>query len=54
MGHGQNGYMTPTVRGVPNASMMGIESEVVIKWADCLHNHCYLGCSQCFRARDKI
>ena len=42
--------MAPATYGVPNASERGTRSEVAHKGAGWLHNPCYLGHPQRFRA----
>ena len=51
---GQNGYLTPAVSGIPNASERGAKSEVAHKWAKWLPHPCRIGDPQRFRAGGKI
>ena len=40
---GQNGYLTPTVSGIPTASERGAKSDVAHKWAKWLPHPCHIG-----------
>ena len=51
---GQNGYLTPAVSGIPNASERGAKSEVAHKWAKWLPHPCRIGDPHRFRAGGKI
>ena len=51
---GQNGYVTPTVSGIPTASERGAKSEVAHLWAKWLCHPCRLGNPHRCRARGKI
>ena len=51
---GQNGYVTPTVSGIPTASEPGAKSEVAHVWAKWLRHPCRLGDPHRLRAGGKI
>ena len=51
---GRNGYLTPAVSGVPNASERGAKSEVAHKWANWLPHLCRIREPHRFRAGGKI
>ena len=51
---GQNGYLTPAVSGIPDASERGAESEVAHKWAKWLPHPCRIGDPHRFRAGGRI
>ena len=51
---GQNGYLTPTILGIPTASQRGSKSEVAHKWAKWLPHPCRIGDPHRFRAGSKI
>ena len=51
---GQNGYLTPAVSGIPNASERGAKSEVAHKWAKWLPHTCRIGDPHRFTAGVKI
>ena len=51
---GQGGYVTPAASGIPSASELRAESEVVHLWARWLCNPCRLGDPLRFRAEDRI
>ena len=51
---GQNGYLTPAVSGIPNASERGAKSEVTHKWAKWLPQPCRIGDPQRFTVGGKI
>ena len=51
---GQGGYVTPAASGIPSASELRAESEVVHLWARWLRNPCRLGDPLRFRAEDRI
>ena len=51
---GQNGYLTPTILGIPTASERGSKSEVAHKWAKQLTHACRIGDPHGCRAGVKI
>ena len=51
---GQNGYVTPTVSGIPIASERGAKSDLAHKWAKWLSHPCRLGDPYRCRAGGKI
>ena len=51
---GQNGYLTPTILGIPTASERGSKSEVAHKWAKWPTHPCRIGDPYRFRAGGKI
>ena len=51
---GQNGYLTPTILGIPTASERGSKSEVAHKWAKRLPHPCRIGDPHRCRAAGKI
>ena len=51
---GQDGYITPTAWGMPNASQRGAKSQGANKWARWLHSPRRLGGPHCFTAGGRI
>ena len=51
---GQNGYLTPTVSGIPTASERGAKTEVAHKWAKWLPHPCCIGDPHRIREGGKI